>query len=448
MLNTRHTFSSGCFFLLVVWLLLGSSLAASATEPSFAIPKPSAEHEDLARRLAASLDQRANPQTGLTLSYKGDDSAVGRNGAQIYDTGLRLLAGSKFSAQIIQTFARNNAAVPPSPAAPQTLAGQFTPANGIFSWIRIAGFDQPAWWNNWEWSVKAGENAWLGKGALHFYRLSRDPPALQLAKERADFILALQDEDGGIRIGPRGLADDFWWQRKSTENNESALSFFDDLSRTTREKRYQKAADRIYAWLVTVYDRENHVFRRGEVEKGGRWRKDGIRDFAADTTSWIPLDRILQDVRFGADRRERLAEIGRMMAATLKLAGVMKGDSLAGISYSRRSKEAGVISLEWSSQYALLCLRIAEEYQRDGDTAKAGSFYRQYTDLVQRLLGYLKEEAGEKLAAHAVYADGRVAAGEPMWDDAARTPRATLSAASHLYIGFALRGVDPLRLAD
>jgi len=447
MLSIGYTFSPGRFFVLAVWLLLGSSLAASAAEPSFAIPKPSSEHENLARRLAASLDQRANLQTGLSLSYMGDESIVARNGAQIYDTGLRLLAGSRFSAQIIQTFARNNAAAA-NPEMPQTLAGQFSPANGIYSWIRIEGFDQPGWWNNWEWSVKTGENAWLGKGALHFFRASHDPLALKFAKERAEFILALQDEDGGIRIGPRGLADDFWWQRKSTENNESALSFLDDLARTTGEKRYQKAADRIYAWLVTIYDRKNHVFRRGEVEKDGQWRKDGVGDFAADTTSWVPIERILQDVHFGTDRRERLAEIGKMMAATLEFTGVMSGNNLAGISYSPRSKKAGVISLEWSSQYALLCLRLAKEYHRDGDMAKAGIYYRQYADLVQRLLGYLKEKNGERLAAHAVYADGRVAAGEPMWDEVALTPRAFLSAASHLYIGFALKGLDPLRLVD
>lgn len=422
MLSGRQTSFSGWFFLFVVWLFCASPAAAASDQAFWEIPKPSPGDLDLARRLSASLDQRANPQTGLALSYMGDESTVARNGAQIYDTGLRLLAGSSFSAQIIRTFARNNAAPATRPEAPQTLARQFTPANGVFSWIRIKGFSQSAWWNDWEWSVKTGENAWLGKGALHFYRLFHDPLALQVAKERADFILALQDKDGGIRIGPRGLAEDFWWQRKSTENNESALSFLDDISRATQEKRYRQAADRIYEWLVRVYDRENHVFRRGEVEGAGQWRKDEIEDFAADTTSWAPIDRILEDVRFGVDRRERLAEIGRMMTATLELTGVMSGNGLAGISYSPRSQKAAVVSLEWSAQYALLCLRIAKEYHREREMIKARVYSRQYTDLLQHLLSYLKEEAGESLAAHAVYADGRMAANEPMWDDVARTP--------------------------
>jgi hypothetical protein len=35
-----------------------------------------------------------------------------------------------------------------------------------------------------------------------------------------------------------------------------------------------------------------------------------------------------------------------------------------------------------------------------------------------------------------------------MWDEITRTPQAYLSAASHLYLGFALRGIDPLRRLD
>lgn len=446
MLNTRYI-SSGRFLLAAVALLFACVPAVPAAAPFSDIPRPSAGYEELAGRLAASLDRRANPQTGLVPSYAGDDSAVGRHGAQIYDTGLRLLAGSGYSASIIRTFARNNAAAA-SPETPQTLASQFSPANGVFSWIRIAGFEQPLWWNDWEWSVKSGENAWLGKGALHFFRVSKDPQALRLARERADFILALQDQDGGVRIGPRGQADDFWWRRKSTENNESALSFLDELFRTTKEARYRQAADRIYAWLVRLYDRDRHVFSRGEVEQAGGWRQDGIEDFAADTTNWAPVERILDDPRFGASRRQRLAEIERMMAATLDLAGIMSGNTLAGLSYSPRSQKRSVVSLEWSAQYALLSLRMAREYNREGEPERAEGHYRQYEALLRRLLGYLGEEAGERVAAHAVYPDGRLAAGEPMWDEVARTPRASLSAAAHLYLGFALRGIDPLRQGD
>jgi hypothetical protein len=197
-----------------------------------------------------------------------------------------------------------------------------------------------------------------------------------------------------------------------------------------------------------MYDRQNHLFSRGEVEEAGEWHKDGISNFAADTTNWLPIERILQDSRFGLDRGERLAEIERMMEATVRHAGVATGDGLAGISYSPHSRKDSVVSLEWTSQYALLCLRLSAEYRRQGDEAKADAWQRQYDDLVRRLLGYLQQVNGERVAAHAVYPDGRLAAGKPMWDDTALTPGAFLSAASHLYIGFAVQGIDPLRGED
>jgi len=436
-----------CPLSLIVLLLLFFSGSAFAAGPSPASPLSSSELQKVAEQLSDSLDRRANPKTGLSPSYDGDDSPVGRNGAQIYDTGLRLLAGSRYAKQIILTFTTDNAAVA-SPENPQTKALQYQPASGIFSWIRIQGFAEPDWWHTWEWSVKAGENAWLGKGALYYYRLSGESAALALAQQRADFILALQDADGGIRIGPRGLAGDYWWRRKSTENNESALSFLDELYRVSGEERFQLAADRLYEWLTGMYDRQNHLFSRGEVEEAGEWHKDGISNFAADTTNWLPIERILQDSRFGPDRGERLAEIERMMEATVRHAGVATGDGLAGISYSPHSQKDSVVSLEWTSQYALLCLRVSAEYRQHGDAAKADAWQRQYDDLVRRLLGYLQQVNGERVAAHAVYPDGRLAAGKPMWDDTALTPGAFLSAASHLYIGFAVQGKDPLRGED
>lgn len=435
--------------LLGLWLILplcpGQEVMAS---PQAGTPVSQAEREALAGRLAASLDQRTNPRTGLVQSFAGDTGVTAQHGAQIYDTGLRLLAGSRYSPEIIRTFAAK-VAEGGRDDRPQTLATGFSPATGVFSWIRISGFDQPWWWNDWEWSVKTGENAWLGLGALHYYRLAKDRLALQVAVDRADFILLLQDGDGGIRIGPRGLADDFWWQRKSTENNQSALVFLDELSKITGEKRYRQAADRVYEWLVAeMYDRKRHLFLRGAVEVERGWRKDGIDVFAADTVNWAPIDRILTDRRFGSNRRERLAEIERMIAAGLDLCGIHKGDELVGISYSPLSKGKSVISLEWSAQFALLCRRLAVEYQGLGDMDRAGTWDRRYQDMLAHLVGYLKEQGGERVAAHAVYPDGSVAGGEPMWEDIVRTPRAFLSAASHLYIGFALRGVDPLRRAD
>jgi hypothetical protein len=399
----------------------------------------------LADRLLAAVERLADPGTGLAPSYMGDRSAIARYGAQIYDTGLRLLADSRHSPTIIATFAEGHSGEG-KPGRPQTLAAAFSPANGIFSWIRIGGFAEPRWWVDWEWSVKAGENAWLGLGALQFWRRAGDRRALDLAMERADFLLALQDSDGGIRIGPRGLADDYWWRRKSSENNESALALLDALAFETGEKRYRDAADRVYEWLVAeMYDQDRHLFRRGEAEGAEGWRSDGIGEFAADTVNWLPLDRMLADRRFGNGRRERLGEVERMIAAMLDLCGVQQDGVLLGVSYSPLSRGSSVISLEWSSQYALLCRRLSDEFQKEGDSVRSVHWLDRYGEMLAVLAGFIAGAGGEAAAPHAVYPDGRIAAGAPMWDDTVRTPSASLSLASHLYLAFALRGIDPLR---
>lgn len=433
-------------FAVSLWLLL--SAVPSLAVVSAAASDPSGKNTVLAEQLADSLERRADLQTGLSPSYDGDPGVTARHGAQIYDTGLRLLTDSRYSKEIIGTFAANVASGGEK-GRPQTLAAGFAPDNGVFSWIRISGFDEPRWWDNWEWSVKTGENAWLGLGALHFFARSKDPRALKIARSRADFIILMQDKDGGVRIGPRGLADDFWWHRKSTENNESALAFLDTLARITGEERYRLAADRIYQWLVVeMYDRGQHLFRRGAVETESGWHKDGIGDYASDTANWVPLARMLLDPRFGPDRAGRLREIEKMIAATVDLCGVRRNGDLVGLSYSPQSKKRSVISLEWSSQFALLCHRLADEYAKIGDKERAADLRGRYQEMVQHLVTFLKERGEEKVAAHAVYPDGRIAAGEPMWDDITRTPQAYLSAASHLYLGFALRGIDPLRRLD
>ena len=290
------------------------------------------------QELADFFEKRSNTKTGLALSFFGDERPIALNGTQIYDTGLRLLADTLFSQEIIDTFARNSSSQA-TRNSPQTMRTGTASKDGIFSWIRIEGFDQPQWWNTWEWSIKTGENAWLGKGALHHYRQSRDPQGLQIAEERAEFILGLQDQDGGIRVGPENPKDNFWWNVKSTENNESALNFLDEIYLTTHDHRYKDAADRIYEWLITtMYNREQHLFLRGEVYKQDGWVMDGLQDFSADTTSWAPLHRILEDPRFGENRLERLAEIERMLAATVALTGIVRDEILKGISFSPRSQ--------------------------------------------------------------------------------------------------------------
>jgi hypothetical protein len=434
------------FLVIFFWMAFSSFDGARATaEDPFDVPADVFwANIRTSQELADFFEKRSNPRTGLSLSFFGDERPIALYGTQIYDTGLRLLADSAFSQQIIDTFSRNSSSQA-TRNSPQTVRTGTASKDGIFCWIRIEGFDQPQWWHTWEWSIKTGENAWFGKGALHYFRQTRDPQGLRIAEERAEFVLSLQDEDGSIRVGPENPKDTIWWNVKSTENNESALNFLDEIYLTTHDSRYKDAADRIYEWLINaMYNREQHLFLRGEARKQDRWVPDGLQDFSADTTSWAPLHRILEDPRFGENRLERLAEVERMLTATVSLTGIVRDNTLKGISFSPRSKETEVISVEWSAQFALRYLLVSVEYQDEGALDKAGEYYRKYIDLTRQLQGYLQANAGEKTVPYAVYPDGRIAPNEPMWDDSIRTPQAYASIAAHLYLGFALRRFDPL----
>ena len=268
---------------------------------------------------------------------------------------------------------------------------------------------------------------------------------MQIAEERAAFILGLQDADGAVRVGPEDRKNNLWWGVKSTENNESALNFLDEIYLTTHDQRYKQAADRIYEWLIaTMYDWQRHLFVPGEVFKGGRWQANGDQEPAVDTTSWAPLARILDDPRFGEDRMARLAEVERMLDATMALSGVMQNGALKGMSYSPVARKNGVISVEWSSQFALRYLLLSVNYPDEGALDKAVLYFHKYADLVGQLQGYMQMRDGELTVPAAVYPDGRIAINEPMWDEWTRTPGAYAAVAAHIYLGFALRRFDPL----
>ena len=103
-----------------------------------------------------------------------------------------------------------------------------------------------------------------------------------------------------------------------------------------------------------------------------------------------------------------------------------------------------MISVEWSAQLALRYLFVSSEYHDEGVQEKAVFYYRKYIDLLQQLQGYIQVKEGEKTLPAAVYADGRIAGNEPMWDDSLRTSPACASLAAHIYLSFALRRFDPL----
>ena len=394
--------------------------------------------------------KQANPQTGLSASHIGDEDSFKKYGSQSYDQFLRAIlgAGSPEALRIMRTYAANNSEAR-GENAPATLETRYSPANGILNNIRISNFDQKIngepWFKTWEFRVTAGDNAWGGLAAVYNYVAANDPALLQFARERADFLLALQDADGGVRFGPKGQFredndPEFFWKIKSTENNQSALYFLDNLYRVTGDMRYARAADKIYNWLMTrMYDPVENVFHRGEVFKDGQWHRDPLGKFAPDNTAWAPLERMLTDTRLGATRSERLSTLDSMISKTEYLGGVYEGKTLKGFSYSPEAKSRGIISPEWSSQMAVLYKRMSEEH---ADPKKKADYQARYEALKTEVGKFYTQKDGGLVAPYAVFKDGRIAANQPTGHDW-NTPNAEASVAG-IYYAFAESGINPL----
>ncbi len=384
------------------------------------------------------FDQSANAVTGLPLSHIGNDEPL--DIAHAYDVALYILGGGAESEKIMQHLIGASAFVENA---------NYVPAGGIYSDLSQTGEWQPGFDR---WNVHAGPNAWLGIAAIQLYLATGKREYLDFALERAAFLKGLQQPDGGLVMGPRGQFGIFP-DIRSTENNFSALHFFENLAAVTQDPRHQTTADGIWGYVKTLYDPASHTFLRGERRFGSVWVRDAVDLFATDTVSWMPLERVLDDAAFGVDASARLAEVGRMITAAESRTGIYRPDGqLAGFSFSQSSKALGVISIEWSLQFANFYLKVAQASRQAGDTAAFDAYEEKYLQLVNRVSSYfVTPSQGVRIAPYAVYLNGEGAYNRPTGHDF-NTPACAGSCEDvyslpSAYFKFASNGVDPLRPA-
>ncbi|MBF0490928.1 MAG: hypothetical protein HQL15_10055 [Candidatus Omnitrophica bacterium] len=419
---------------------------AAAFLNTVAIAQDSVSLHNLQPMLRQFVDV-ANPKTGLTMSFLGGKSAITMMGASTYDMSLWAMATS-FGRRVISTYAKNSTWAHDQNNV-QTSSKGYAPEGGVLSFIRVSQIDQYGWWSLWEWSVKGGENAWIGLAALREYTQYQDGWALDFARQRANFLLSLQDSDGALRMGPKGQyfpfpLDDGWWAIKSTENNESALYFLDQMYLVTKDYRYKRAADKIYNWLMeTMFDSQAGLFHRGEAYSAGAWRIDSLEMYSPDTLTCAPVERMLKDTRLGTTTLDRLNRITRMMAEAEKKIGVSSYGQLKGLSFSTETRDQGVVSPEWTSQYILFCNGIAEYDRREGLLDEAQKMSAKSRSLLRELKSWYA--LNDNLLPYALYVDtGLPAESIPTghgWD----TPDSHAALASTIYYGFAENAFDPLR---
>jgi len=114
----------------------------------------------------------------------------------------------------------------------------------------------------------------------------------------------LQDTDGGLRYGPIGMphptGDYYFWNLKSTEQNERALYAFEALYKMTGDIAYQQAIDSIKTWLKSMYDFNEHLYHSAASYESGAWVKTAFSYIATDVMALAPLDMMFDDAFFGA----------------------------------------------------------------------------------------------------------------------------------------------------
>lgn len=221
--------------------------------------------------------------------------------------------------------------------------------------------------------ITAGPNAYWGISFIREYTLTGDEKWLAAAKRRADFLLKLQADNGGIRKSPyQGNVE---YEAKSTEENLDCYALFDLLSQLTGEDKYATARSRILGWLSAsgVYNRDAGYFTAGTS-------KDIVNPLYATDANALAIiilgPETLDsegDVRFsGAGTSRRILDsfdAAKVKVDYLHPSGVMvKG--LEGFDFTDKSGRPGrkpALSPEFTSQAVLAYLVMARHAKEKGD---------------------------------------------------------------------------------
>lgn len=217
-----------------------------------------------------------------------------------------------------------------------------------------------------EYKIQSGPNIWLGLSALRYTEFSGNREFLPLAERVAQFILNLQDSEGGVKGGLRQT----WY---ATEHNLDAYAFFDGLYRITHKQKYLYAGNRVKEWLKKYsYTKMPVPVNRGK----------GDSAIATDTYAWSISaigPKTLLSMGMDPDQIVDFAVKNCGVKTTFEKNG--KEIKVEGFDFSksRNLARGGVISTEWTSEMISAFNVMAKFYQDAGDNEKS-SYYLNLAD--------------------------------------------------------------------
>jgi len=363
------------------------------------------------------------PATGLILSFEGDVGPIQYWGF-MYDQALAINAFLLFddtaAAAKVLNFFRKKMEAP------------------------FAGFSNAYYADSGEiseFTVHCGPNIWIGIAALQYQAKTGDKTYLPLAKNVADWLIALQneDKDGGLRGGPK-----FTWY--ATEHNLDAYAFFNMLSEVTGEEKYSVAREKSLSWLMKHAMAPHDQEYQSPPVKRGR----GDATIATDTFAWSlaalgpgkieSLGMNPEEIMEFAEKHCRAEVVFRRPSGnTVEVSGF----DFAAYQHMPRG---GLVSPEWTSQMIVSFQMLSEYFGDNGDMIKAGYYQEKvlkYLNELNKLIISSPSEMGhgEGCLPYSTLEDADTGHG---W----RTPQGsdTCSIAGTAYMLMAVRGYNPLML--
>jgi len=466
---TRNQIKRSAFFLIFSLLFFKSSFASDLDTQLSQTSTPYVKYfKDRAMWAGTGFD-------GLTCSfqlYLGNqtpaDEAVINYGAVSYDQSILSRIGiSSGSREILDTYVSYateiNLGDPNNPLINCNgnyygAAGPSDPIRyGLYRVVRISGRTIPGWWNTWDWIVDTGATACFIIDALEAYQKTSNVAYKNFAVLLGSYILKLKDSDGGIRYGPRGMyhvnGPDFYWNLKSTEQNERCLYAFEALYAATGDVQYNQAALSIKNWLKAMYNKPKHLFHSAATFNGATWVKSDIDGYiATDVTAFAPLELMLNDSYFGSDQLTRDAEVDAMFTAIETKTGFLGADNKPlffrfSTSQSTDPVKGGYGSVEWSSQMALAYLRAGQIFS-SRDMGRSQVYLSKYNSLISSIDGYFSsavDDQNSKIASYASFYNDKSVAGNVTTGTGYFTFNCQGALASAYYC-FAKAGYDPVKL--
>ncbi|OGW81539.1 MAG: hypothetical protein A3C47_01935 [Omnitrophica bacterium RIFCSPHIGHO2_02_FULL_51_18] len=310
------------------------------------------------RHMVEWIRSHQNLRTGLVASFEGD--AALEDWAFSYDQSLAcqtyLLFNDPESAKRILSFYGSKA----------------EKEDGAYYNAYHAGDGSPV-----ERTVHVGPNLWIGIAALQYENKMKDGRFMGIAKSVADWVIRMQDEEGGLKGGPAVS----WY---STEHNLDAYAFLQMMHRITGEAQYEAASKKVLAWVKKyAYSVKEKRMNRGK----------GDATIATDTFSWAIAaigPETLQVIEFDPEAIIQFAEEHCEVSVSYKRSSG-KTAAARGFDFAKAENigRGGVISTEWTAQMIVTYQILSDYFKASGYPEKEAVYSQKanlYLNELQKLI--------------------------------------------------------------